>query len=335
MAENTNIEWADDTFNPWHGCAEVSEGCDNCYAREWSRRNPSVLGVWGPQGTRVVASEAKWREPRRWNNEAGGRGKRRRVFCASIADVFEGWGGVMTDAQGRQLWRHRPGSPLGETSWGNAPWGPAGETFAEAAGYEALRMDHVRNRLLTLALVTRNLDWLFLTKRPENILPALGREVVRSAGPVATTFHDLIDDKPIPNFWFGTTVENQARAAERIPELLKVPAAVRFLSCEPLLGPLDLSAWLKAGGLHWVIVGGESGPKARPFDVTWAEELVNQCAGFGVPCFVKQLGSKPVDGNLQTPKLKSKKGGDWDDLPFTLRVRQFPGDLPVTPWAAP
>lgn len=89
MGVNTKIEWTTHTFNPWRGCTRISEGCRFCYAETLSRRNPAVLGVWGDEGTRVVASESMWRQPIKWDREAAAAGERRRVFCASLADAFE------------------------------------------------------------------------------------------------------------------------------------------------------------------------------------------------------------------------------------------------------
>lgn len=147
---------------------------------------------------------------------------------------------------------------------------------------------------------------------------------------------------PLPGVWVGTSVENQA-AEERIPHLLRCPAAIRFLSCEPLLGPLDLFDWLEdhdfdpddpldyeereALGdpptIDWVICGGESGPRARPCDVEWIRFIVKQCREAGVPCFVKQLGSHPIE-NGKPIKLRDRKGGNPDEWPDDLRVREFP-----------
>ncbi len=133
---------------------------------------------------------------------------------------------------------------------------------------------------------------------------------------------------PLPNIWLGVSVENRATKA-RIRTLRETPAALRFLSIEPLLediGELDLR------GIDWVIVGGESGPDARPFDTQWARNVIAQCKAAGVPCFVKQLGAKPMyppETILHPPRsriftLKDKKGGDWEEWPMDLRVRQFP-----------
>jgi protein gp37 len=265
MGANSKISWTHHTFNPWRGCTKVSEGCKHCYAETLSKRNPKVLGVWGPQGTRVMASEAMWREPLKWNEEARAAGERRRVFCASLADVFEG---------------------------------------AETCTPEAYRVIvAARERLFLLAHKTNWLDWLFLTKRPENIPDALA--AIKHPYYPHLDFWFLQQENPRPNWWFGTSVENQAAADKRIPELLKVPAKVRFLSCEPLLGPVELcnvTGWQESvkwwgkeilggeKGIHWVIAGGESGPNARPMHPDWARSLRDQCQSAGVAFHFKQWG---------------------------------------------
>ncbi|WP_020475227.1 DUF5131 family protein [Zavarzinella formosa] len=251
--ENSKIQWTDHTFNPWRGCTKVSAGCANCYAESMSGINPKVLGQWGPNGTRVVASEAKWVEPLKWNRQAqqalidasdhnhrfcGDAGfveevaERPRVFCASLGDVFESWNGPMKDSKERYLAKR-------------------GDAFVPSElkiGRDIVTMAHARFRLLDLIRRTPHLDWLLLTKRPENF--GLAMSCIRT---VFDANHDetLIwaanwaagIDVP-SNVWIGTSVENQKAADERIPHLLKIPAAVRFLSCEPLLGPVDLSRWL-------------------------------------------------------------------------------------------
>lgn len=299
MGASTAITWCDATFNAWRGCTKVSEGCKFCYAETLSKRNPKVLGMWGSKGTRVVASESMWREPLKWNAEAKAAGERRRVFCASLADVFEG------------------------------PETCSPEAYAVTVA--------ARERLFQMARDTNWLDWLFLTKRPENIPTAL--KAIKHPRFPHTDFWALQNENPRPNWWFGTSVENQEAADKRIPELLKVPAAVRFLSCEPLLGPVDLGAWLDDGvccpecgyeavpdgdewvcdnpsghgsecgwrgneddvvpasnPLHWVIAGGESGPHARPMHPDWARSLRDQCQSAGVAFHFKQWGEYlPVD----------------------------------------
>ena len=233
MVENTKIEWTDHTFNPWTGCTRVSPGCDHCYAEAMSKRNPGAFGSWEPGARRKRTSMDYWNQPHRWNKAAGKAGNRQRVFCASMADVF--------DNQAPEEWR--------EDMW------------------EVVR-------------ATPHLDWLMLTKRPQNIARFVPRDW----------------DAGYANVWLGTTVEDMERARSRIPVLQAVPAAVRFLSCEPLLEGLDLAPWLARGGVHWVIGGGESGPGFRPIDAGWLRALRDQCAAAGTAFFAKQMAGarKPL-----------------------------------------
>ena len=186
-----------------------------------------------------------------------------------------------------------------------------------------------RLRLTDLIQSTPNLDWLLLTKRPEHVAPV----------------------DWLPNVWLGVSVEDQQRADERIPALLKIPTRLRFVSFEPLLEAIDLSkveAWrtsetgmLPDGSppkldIGWSIVGGESGPNARPCNIEWIRSIVRQCREAGVPCFVKQMGSKPIESDLiepmgdtiddfdYVPRFKHRKGGDPSEWPEDLRVREFP-----------
>ncbi len=323
MAENSKIQWTMHTFNPWRGCTKVSAGCANCYADTLSKRNPKTLGVWGAGGTRVVASEAMWREPVKWDREAKAAGERRRVFCASLADVFEAWHGPMSGSGGHSLYTF---------DGGHEPW--------------TLAMQDVRNRLFRLIDATPNLDWLVLTKRPENI-PAMMPPVAvcqprygsckRPAGHNGPHSQAV---EPRSNLWLGTSVENQEQADGRIPHLLKVPAVVRFLSVEPLLGEIDLSTYLNSHSfgidanfagtnkIDWVIIGGESGPRSRPCNVSWVRSIVDQCDRFDVACFVKQLGALVVssggDDFWDARMVRDPKGGDITEFPDDLRVREFP-----------
>lgn len=234
MAENTRIEWCDATFNPWTGCQHVSPACDHCYAEAQAKRSPATFGGWGPHAERKRTSESYWRQPLLWNKRAAKDGRRARVFCASMADVF--------DNQVPAEWR--------EDLW-------------------ALIHD------------TPHLDWLLLTKRPGNIGRMLPPAFMLGNAPW-----------PWPNVWLGTTVENQEEADRRIPMLVSVPARVRFLSCEPLLGPVNLTDfnWDGRPPVDWVIAGGESGPHARPSHPDWFRVLRDQCVAAGVPFFFKQWG---------------------------------------------
>jgi protein gp37 len=262
MGSETGIAWTDHTFNPWWGCEKVSPGCAHCYAESWDARWKG--GHWGKDSPRRFFGEKHWNEPRTWNAAALKAGQRARVFCASMADVFE----------------------------------------------DRRDLDEERNRLFVLIRETPQLDWQLLTKRPENVLRLLPPGVVL----------------PWPNIWIGTTVEDQKRADARIPALLQVPAAVRFLSVEPLLGPISFrwAPWVPLSrvhstghldglnGIHWGIVGGESGQGARPMALEWARTALAQFREAGVRTFVKQLGGA---------RDKRDDPAGW---PVDLRVREFP-----------
>lgn len=248
MAENSKIEWCHHTFNPWTGCTKIGPGCDHCYAEGWAKRSGIVQ--WGPGAERRRTSEANWRQPVKWNTEAARLGVRYRVFCASLADVF--------DNEAPAAWRAD---------------------------------------LFDLIAMTPHLDWLLVTKRIGNV-----RQMIPDRWSVCMP----------PNLWLGITVVNQAEADRDIPKLLGLKVSVRFLSMEPLLGPVDLRFHVFSeptgnfrthagkrqmelrkpvdGGLHWVIVGGESGPGARPMHPHWARDLRDQCAEAGMPFLFKQWG---------------------------------------------
>jgi protein gp37 len=186
--------------------------------------------VWGSKAPRRFFRDSHWEEPLAWNEQAHEIGVRERVFCASMADVFE----------------------------------------------KRSELDAQREKLWILIEATPNLDWLLLTKRPQNIGKMVPWTEIWPA-----------------NVWLGTTVENQELAENRIPFLLSLPAAVRFLSCEPLLGPIDLSRWTgrsNAFSIDWVIAGGESGPKARPMHPDWASDLLRQCQRSAIAFHFKQWG---------------------------------------------
>lgn len=340
MAANSKIEWTDHTFNPLRGCTKVAEGCKHCYADALSKRNPGTLGIWGPGGTRVVASEAMWREPLKWNREAERNGVRARVFCASLADVFEEWLGPIVESRG---------IPLCVNAVGH--WYPEGVPSelpnADDWGQRELTLDDVRRRLFRLIDATPHLDWLLLTKRPENI---------RRMWPEVEWSSKRGSKDRRSNVWLGTSVEDQATADARIPELFKCRdlAPVLFLSCEPLLGPVNLteagammattcrceSPWrtrvcrnpgcygMAVGAIDWVIAGGEGGPQARPMHPDWVRGLRDQCLTAGVPYFFKQWGEyspdEPANAKFQDMRL-SRDGSDvtflpglWDDADATL-----------------
>ncbi len=196
-------------------------------------------------------------------------------------------------------------------------------------------LDAPRQRLFDLIAQAPNLDWLLLTKRPEVARDWLKGSLADSTGNVHA------GSWPWPNVWLGTSVEDQDAARKRIPILLDIPAAIHFLSCEPQLGPLDISDWLyfhhtrtnkvrPYGRIEWVITGGESGGGSRPYAVEWARSLIDQCKTARVACFVKQMGANVAPLQVSNGSvierlfLADKKGGNWDEWPADLRVREFP-----------
>jgi len=281
MSENSKIEWTDHTFNAWEGCQKVSPGCDHCYAETRNARFGGGQAVnWGPGAPRRRTSPANWRKPIAWNAAHdeffASHGRRQRVFCASLADVFDN---------------------AVDPAW--------------------------RRDLFDLIELTPNLDWLLLTKRIGNVFRMVADAKV----------HDWLLGQR--NVWLGATITSQAEADRDIPKLLAVPARRRFLSMEPLLGPVDLTRIDIDGhrelyplvgstgcedddgnpmsdlpALDWVIVGGESGPGARPMHPHWARDLRDQCAAAGVPFLFKQWGE-------WLPWLQFNEAGVADDIEQT------------------
>ena len=263
MAENTTIEWATHTFNPWIGCTKISPACDNCYAANFG----NLFGIeWGTGKPRKRTSESTWKQPLRWNRQAQikhdawenfkaqysdltdeqliERGfikpHRPRVFCASLADVF--------DNEVPSEWR---------------------------------------DDLFSLIRDTPHLDWLLLTKRIGNAY-----NMMNLSGKFAPEyFGDAIGFSAPQNLWLGATICNQEEADRDIPKLLSTPAAKRFVSIEPMLGAIDLRMVTDyRAQIDWVICGGESGKNARPMHPDWVRSLRDQCADAGVPFLFKQWG---------------------------------------------
>jgi protein gp37 len=256
MAAETKIAWADATFNPWVGCQKVSAACDHCYAESWAKRSGHPE-LW--TGDRRRTTEANWQGPIKWNRAAEKAGVRKRVFCASLADVF--------DNQVPDGWR---------------------------------------SDLFALIEDTPSLTWMLLTKRPQNIAKMIWPKW----------------DSGLPsNIWLGTTAENQTEFDRRYPYLAAVPAHVHFVSYEPGLEPLSIRDAYPVP--DWIIVGGESGPKARPFDLGWARTVRDQCKASGVAFFFKQGGSRPILNGARFATL-DRSGADISEFPADLQIQEFP-----------
>lgn len=349
MGESTAISWCDHTFNAWGGCHKVSPACEHCYAWVASKRMPDMKGQWGPEGigTRVVYSESYWQSLRRWDRQAKKAGVKAKVFCNSISDLFEDWSGAMLDTKGNHL----------GTWYGAWPWTTKGGPLEEQN--RRLTMDDVRIRLFSEIKTSSNLIYLLLTKRPENVLPILARcrNTATGSGLIGW-INDWLNGSPPANVWLGTTAENQEWADKRIPELLEIPNVCPWVSYEPALGQVD---WMcidrgpcvvesltgvivnrrtgcvvhEGRALKWIVCGGESGPKARPFDLAWARSTRDQCRAAGVPFFMKQMGQYPYDSTLRIDidgpgshvkaiSLDHKSGADPSEWPEDLRVQEFP-----------
>lgn len=306
---DSKIQWTNKTWNPTTGCTKVSQGCKHCYAerianRLWATQYPPNLDGSARAFTDIRLHEDRLDQPAHWKTP-------QRVFVDSMSDLF----------------------------------------------HEDIPFDFIDRVFAIMALVPQH-TYQILTKRPERALAYLSNpdrflmveetadlELQRLAG--VGTFLDT-RRWPLPNVWLGSSVEDQSAANLRVPLLLQTPAAVRFLSCEPLLGPVDLDSreflcadWrrkLTIGTyVDWVIVGGESGTSARPFHLDWARAILAQCRAAGVACFIKQLGAKPLvisqaektRGAQVVLNLRDSHGGNMDEWPLDLRVREFPQAVPA------
>jgi len=284
MSENSTIEWCDHTFNPWEGCTKVSPGCLHCYAET---RNHRFGGDnWGKGKPRRRTSAANWKQPIKWNRGPFVCGKCQRQFV---------------QLEGRQTLREPiPGGCCQHCNFG---------TYRRPRVFCASLADWLDDKvpiewladLLKLIHDTPNLDWLLLTKRPKNRARLiLASTVLLERGDLAVHMGaDWLGGSPPSNVWIGVSVEDQQRADERIPELLKIPAQVHFISAEPLLGPIAFfsDAMAKvipedAPDIDWIIFGGESGPGARPCNIDWIRKSVKLCQFVGIKVFVKQVGAK-------------------------------------------
>jgi protein gp37 len=270
----TKIEWAEESWNPVTGCTPVSEGCRNCYARRMARRLAGRCGYpEAPHHFGVTLHPDRLEQPLRWK-------KPRVIFACSMGDLFHE---DVPDAFVAEIW-------------------------------------------MRMALAERH-TFLVLTKRPERMEEFVRGFEAEWSDDRAETWREF--KSPLPSVWLGVSIENQKTADERVPPLLQTPAAVRFVSCEPLLGPVNLSPYLANNSLykaeqhagrfhyhgeqqddgsvvavcddgirfsdgvdlHWLIVGGESGPGARPMHPDWAQSLRDQAQAAGIPFFFKQWGS--------------------------------------------
>lgn len=314
----SKIQWTDKTFNPirlirddgshgGHWCRKISEGCANCYAEEQNQSNyfsfASHLKYTGKMPENLILDEQVLSDIIKLK-------KPHKIFMCSMTDIFGDW----------------------------IP-------------------EHWIDQIFATMLIAKQHTFQVLTKRPERMREYLSKPYfVNIARYIDQHFNNKFAhdnyELPADNIWLGTTCENQKTANERIPHLVQTPAKVRFLSCEPLLEEIDLDLdglidiedeegsclAQPKDAINWLIVGGESGKNARPCHIEWIRSLVNQCKTANIPVFAKQLGSKPINSVpygstfVHFPlKLKNKKGGDIEEFPEDLQVREFPFGKEVKP----
>lgn len=282
MAEETNISWCDKTMNFWIGCTKVSPACTNCYAAvdTFARRErANGRELWGPNANRHRTSEGLWKKPYQWNKNASKFFECLDCGCRGTAETYC----FECESTNLKLTRQRVFV----------------SSLSDICEIHPQITDDMRREIAKIVMDCSNLDFLFLTKRPENF---------------NLLWLQLFGGTLPDNLWVGTTVENQRYADERIPALLGIPAKVRFLSCEPLLGHVDVLEYLGDyhsslhggfdDGINWVIAGGESGSKARPMDPQHVRSLREQCKQAGIAFHFKQWGE-----HLYGVKVGKKNAG--------------------------
>lgn len=289
MSDNTKIEWSDASWNPVTGCTKVSAGCDNCYAETFAERFRGVLGHHFEQGFDVVLRPERLDQPLRWKRP-------RRIFVNSMSDLFH---------------EKIPDEYIARVF--------AVMALAPRHTFQILTKRHGRMRSLLTSPGWRGMceDAYFAVNHEAHNAGAIPR--FRFSQNRDKWWSDFAE--PLRNVWLGVSVEDQKWADIRIPALLDTPATVRWISAEPLLGPVDLSRWLgtlpvcgcgdnhgagcsaecmqhEPPGLGWVVAGGESGREARPMSPAWARGLRDQCAAAGVPFLFKQWGEWAPTGQV-------------------------------------
>lgn len=262
MGENSKIEWTDHTFNPWIGCTKIDELCSNCYAEKYSERWGHAK--WGPRGDRKKTADSNWNKPYAWNRQAKKEGVRKRVFCASLSDVFDDHESI------KQEWR---------------------------------------DQLWKIIKETEHLDWLLLTKRPENYVKFLPADWGQG----------------YPNVWLGCSIGDQIGRDARMDAFINTPAYIHFISAEPLLHVYELPQY----GIDFLIIGGESGTlaKIRTLNLSVVKHMLMQAKNKGIKVFFKQLGS----ALSKQYKLNDGHGGTFEEYPELLdwlKIREIPESHP-------
>lgn len=290
--ENSKISWTHHTFNPWWGCDKISAACRSCYAETFAKRLGKSL--WGPTKDRPVASDSYWRQPLAWNKKAAESGQRARVFCASMADVFEAREDLITPRQ--RLARLIEATP-------HLDWlllTKRAKVMANMArwemGWEGAWPANV---------------WAGCTVESQ----AMANERIPHLLQVPARVRFLSCEPLLESVQLETIPANLPSSARR--DIWDYFNALAGHGSDPQVGPGDAVIYPR---LSWVICGGESGHHARPFDLAWARSLRDQCKEAGVPFFMKQVGANPVGCS----RTKDKAGADPAEWPEDLRVQEFP-----------
>lgn len=291
--QKTKIEWSETSWNPVRGCSRVSEGCRQCYAERLAGRFCSDTYAQNPFVKKTISPP----------------------FVGFVDPKTKMWTGKVELIESKLL------EPLHMKKPRRVFVNSMSDLFHENLANSAI------DRIFHVMQTARLNIFLVLTKRPKRMYEWW-------------TEHRTLVSHPLPNVDLGISAEDQKNYDARLEWLLRTPTVVRFLSLEPLLGPINMGLFgtcPKDWGigcrpvgdlLDWVIVGGESGPHARPCQLEWIESIVEQCRQAEVPVFVKQLGTKPRYREVPYPLMKDpRKGGDMEDWPRNLRVRQLPEEV--------
>lgn len=320
MSQLSRIEWTDATWNPITGCSKVSPGCKHCYAlREWPRLSANPKAVYfGREFTNVMCHPERLTDPLRWN-------KSRMVFVNSMSDLFH---------------EDVPDSFIDQVF--------AVMALSQQHIFQVLtkRAERMKSYMISLtfkvehqeriATIAKDMGYVFGPK-----LEAIRIKDLEKAGKALGAESVLVDSvanlravllHSLPNVWLGVSIENQQAANERMPFLLQTPAAVRWISMEPLIGPVSFRwapwvdhdalkeergrVWHLDGleGIHWVVVGGESGPKARSMHPAWVRAIRDECQEAKVAFFVKQ-----ISGGVRNKVIK-----EFSMFPEDLQIREYP-----------
>jgi protein gp37 len=345
MSEGSHIQWTHNTENFWRGCSKVHVGCANCYAENhFSCRLHGVQ--WGTErqgGVRKIAAPGTWQEPFRWNRRANRDGQRPRVFCMSLGDIFEKWSAPVVDHNDEPLFRDVRwcGSIEQKRSDGYLP-----RNDARGANFVPATLDDFRRDAFQVIQHCSHLDWLLLTKHglwhgAEQIVESWPHRCTKcgesthwnaECSCADASCRGPIEPIKLPHVWLLGSVSDQVTANRIVQQLhcIKQLDLCRYvgLSVEPIVGPIELQpCW---NWLDWLILGGEStqSGNCRRLDIEWIRQLVSQSRQMGISCFVKQLGSEAgeqdVAGNWSRRRTSDSKGGNPQDWPPEIRVRQFP-----------